>query len=237
MARTEQALREALSTKDHFLGMVSHELRTPMTMIRGLASVLRRNRDLDADSLEEVYRDLGDSSERLYRLIENMLVLARLEVGQAPVTELLLVDKLLNTTAGGLRGEMPHLNLQIRAVPSNTIVVANRQYFEQVLRNLVENAHKYSAAEAPVELEARIDGDAVRISVLDRGIGLKNHEEVFRPFEREAKAQQVAPGLGLGLAVCRTLIEAQGGRIWAEPREGGGAVFSFTLQRTKEHEG
>jgi signal transduction histidine kinase len=236
MARTEHLLRDALSTKDHFLGMVSHELRTPMTMIRGLSSVLRRNPDLGKDALKEVYRDLGDASERLYRLIENMLVLARLEVGQAPATELLLVDKLLSTTAERLRGEMPHLKLSMGPLPYGTIVACNRQYIEQVLRNLVENAHKYSKAEAPVELEATAEDDVVRFSVLDRGIGLKNPESVFQPVRRETTAEQTAPGLGLGLAVCRTLLEAQGGAIWAEQRPGGGSVFNFTLQRARELE-
>lgn len=236
MARTEQLLRDALSTKDHFLGMVSHELRTPMTMIRGLSSVLRRNPNIGEAGLTEVYRDLGDASERLYRLIENMLVLARLEVGQAPATELLLVDKLLITTAERLRGEMPHLRLQLGRIPYGAIVAGNRQYLEQVLRNLVENAHKYSHPGEPVELEATAEDDVVRFSVLDRGIGLKNPETVFQPFQREATAEQTAPGLGLGLAVCRTLLEAQGGTIWAEQREGGGSVFHFTLQRARDLE-
>jgi signal transduction histidine kinase len=235
MERTEQKLREALSTKDQFLGMVSHELRTPMTMIRGLASVLRRNR-VRRDVLHEVYQDLGDASERLYRLIENMLILARLEVGQTPKTELLLVDKLLGTTTARLTGEMPNLRLQVGPLPADVIILGIRQSLEQILRNLFENADKYSEPGSPVEFQVTVREDVVQFSILDRGMGLKNPEEIFQPFRRDSAAEQVAPGLGLGLAVCKMLLDAQGGKIWAEPRLGGGSAFHFTLNRAREED-
>jgi signal transduction histidine kinase/PAS domain-containing protein len=228
-ARTEQSLRKAIAVKDEFLGMVSHELRTPMTVIRGLSSVLNRNPDLSHEALEETYRDLRSESDRLYHLIENMLALARVEAGQRRSTELVLVDKVIESIVATLRAESPDMVLVVRPLPRHLVFQIVPQYLAQILHNLVENARKYSPPGSEIELGATEKGSWVEISVADRGIGIKDPGALFQPFGREDHAEKMASGMGLGLSVCRTLVEAQSGRIWAEQRPGGGSVFSFTL--------
>lgn len=229
--RTELALRKAITVKDEFLGLVSHELRTPLTVIRGLSSVLTRNPDLPRETLLETFKDLNVESERLYRLIENMLALARVQAGQSQPTELALVDKLMEASAAKLRGELPGLALELTPLPRGVILQLVPSYLDQILHNLVENAYKYGPRGSLVEVCTDAFDDRVEIHVADRGIGLTDTQSLFQPFQREERAERLASGLGLGLAVCRTLVEAQGGRIWAAPRDGGGSVFTFTLPR------
>jgi signal transduction histidine kinase len=230
-ARTEAALREALAVKDEFLGLVSHELRTPMTVIRGLSSVLNRHGDLAQADLDQTYSDLNVESERLHHLIENMLTLARVQAGRAPPLEPISINRLLEGWAETLRTDLEGLVLTLQPLPADETVLGVESHVEQVLHNLVENAYKYSPRGSPVQLSANCCEDSVQISVADQGIGVQDPSSLFQPFHREAKAEQVATGTGLGLAVCKTLVELQGGSIWAESREGGGTTFRFTLQR------
>jgi two-component system sensor histidine kinase KdpD len=115
--------------------------------------------------------------------------------------------------------------------PSDTIVSAIETYVEQILHNLLQNAAKYNKPGAPVEVSTIVEDDTVQIRVADRGMGVRDPEAVFQPFQREKDADKRASGLGLGLAVCKALVEAQGGRIWVEARAEGGSVFCFTLPR------
>ncbi|MGE0686345.1 MAG: ATP-binding protein [Dehalococcoidia bacterium] len=236
-ARTEQALRKAIAVKDEFLGLVSHELRTPMTVIRGLSSVLSRNPDLPRSTLLETFKDLNIESERLYRLIENMLALARVQAGQKQPTELALLDKLMQASAEKLRSDLPDLVLELTPLPRDVIVQLVPSYLDQILHNLVENAYKYSARGSTVEVCTDAFDDRVEIHVADRGVGVTDVESLFQPFQREEHAETLASGMGLGLAVCRTLVEAHGGRIWAAPRGGGGTVFTFSLPRQESGQG
>jgi signal transduction histidine kinase len=233
-ARTEKALREAVAAKDEFLGLVSHELRTPMTVIVGLASVLRRNQEIPPDELAQSYSDLGHQSERLHRLIENMLTLARVQAGRAPLLEPISINRFLKAYAATLCEEIPGLILRSNELSRNQTVLGVESHLEQILRNLVENAYKYSPRGAAIDLCIAEGEGCVQISVADRGIGLQDAEAIFKPFHREPGAEGVALGLGLGLAVCKTLVEAQGGRIWAESRPGGGTIFTFTLLEVQE---
>jgi signal transduction histidine kinase len=224
----EAALRDALALRNEFLGLVSHELRTPMTIIRGLASVLDRQ-ELEQEDLSAVYRDLRDESERLYWLIENMLRLARVEAGQRPDTDDLLLRRTLESIITRIERNYPSLDLRVEMPPSDIIVSAIETYVEQVLHNLLQNAAKYNRRSAPIDITTRLTGRMVEIRVADRGVGVKDVDAVFQPFQREERAEKRATGLGLGLAVCKALIEAQGGQIWVEQRAGGGSEFCFTL--------
>jgi len=114
---------------------------------------------------------------------------------------------------------------------ADTIVLAIETYLEQILHNLLQNAAKYNQQDAPVDISTVVSERMVEICVADRGIGVKDRDLVFQPFHREADADKRASGMGLGLAVCKALVEAQGGSIWVEEREGGGSIFCFTLPR------
>ncbi|MPZ48636.1 MAG: GAF domain-containing protein [Dehalococcoidia bacterium] len=233
-ARTERALRDALAAKDEFLGLVSHELRTPMTVILGLSSILRRNQAITPDELGQTYDDLGHESERLHRLIENMLTLARVQAGRVLLLEPISINRFLEAYADTLREEIPGLVLSLNGSLRDRTVLGVERHLEQILQNLVGNAVKYSPRGTAIDVCVSEGGGCVQISVADRGIGLQDAEAVFTPFHREQGADGVAMGLGLGLAVCKVLVEVQGGRIWAESREGGGSTFTFTLPGAQE---
>jgi signal transduction histidine kinase len=227
--RTERALRAALNARDEFLGLVSHELRTPLTVLRGMSSILNRNPDLARDKRKEIYLDLASEGARLHRIIENMLSLAKMQSGNGPAVEPINVNRFLDSCAKAFDKELPGLELEFSRLPGEQMVLGVERHLEQLLQNLVENAYKYSTRGSPIEIRATNTTDEVLISVADRGIGVRDPESIFKPFRRELEAERVAGGLGLGLAVCKMLVEFQGGRIWAEPRDGGGSVFTFSL--------
>ena len=117
-------------------------------------------------------------------------------------------------------------------------VEAEPTYLEQVLRNLLSNADKYSPPDAPIEVHARSDASSVTVSVLDRGAGLPPEELdlIFERFYRSDRTSRQAGGVGIGLTVCKRLIEAQAGQIWARARSGGGLEVGFTLPLYREKE-
>jgi K+-sensing histidine kinase KdpD len=132
-----------------------------------------------------MYSDLARESERLHRIIENMLALARVQAGQAPATELLLLDKMLEASSARLTQEMQGINLAVDSAPRDILVECVERYVEQILNNLVENARKYSPANSPIEVTAEVRSESVAISVSDRGMGVHDPEALFQPFWRE----------------------------------------------------
>jgi signal transduction histidine kinase len=228
MAETRERASDA---KDEFLGLVSHELKTPITTALGNAEILRTRGDrLDAESRQIALDDIHDSALRLNAIIENLLVLARLERGAALETEPLSLLRMTRTLADELLRTAPGRMVIVRG-DSNALALGGETYVEQVLRNLVGNAIKYSPEDAPVEVLVEAgDGMAV-LRVLDRGQGIdeSEREAIFQPFYRSERTATFAEGIGIGLSVCKRLIEAMGGQIWCEARDGGGTEFGFSL--------
>jgi signal transduction histidine kinase len=229
-SRTDD-LERANAAKDEFLGMISHELRTPITTIYGNAQILlARGGKLSDDERAGAIADIEAESGRLQRLVDDLLVLARLEGGHGAVLEPILPERAIARTvasymASGVRQVVALIE------PGLPAVRGEPTYFEQVLRNLFSNADKYSPPAAPIDVVARRVEDGVEVSVADRGPGIADEDidHVFAPFFRSQTTMHRASGAGVGLAVCRRLVEAQQGRIWAEPRPGGGTVVKFVL--------
>jgi len=235
--RIQEELRVANEAKDEFLGLVSHELRTPITTIYGGARLLRaRGANLDADSQREVIEDIEYEAERLHRIVEDLLVLARVELGQEVITEPILIQRVAEKTVTALSKSKPGRHIALNLPDDLPTVRASGIYLEQVLRNLVNNSDKYSPAEHTIELEARADDEEVVVSVMDRGPGLPSEELdlIFERFYRSSGTAKQAGGAGIGLTVCKRLLEAQNGRIWAESRPDGGLVVSFSLPLYRE---
>lgn len=225
-------LSRALAAKDEFLGLVSHELKTPITTIYGNAEVLRRRGDrLDDQSRAEAITDISQESERLHRIIDNLLVLARLERGQQLASEPVLVHRLAQRLIDEHRHRFPHRQITLQSDGDVGPIAGEPLYIEQVIRNLLSNAEKYSPPDLPIEVETRSDGHAVSLRVLDRGPGFpaEEAERIFTPFYRSSATAAHASGVGVGLAVCKRLIEAQQGEMWARPRPDGGADIGFSL--------
>lgn len=232
LKRTADELERANAAKDEFLGLVSHELKTPITTIYGNAQVLRnRGAQLDDASRQSALDDVVHESERLHRIIDNLLVLARLEQGQEVDSEPLLIRRIAARMAEEHRQHHPYREIRMESPPDAAPVTGQPLYLEQVIRNLLSNAEKYSPAGQPIDLHISRTDDALCFSVLDRGLGFsaEEGEKLFTPFYRSPTAVARASGVGIGLAVCKRLIEAQGGEMWARPREGGGADIGFSL--------
>ena len=234
--RVEEQLRLASEAKDEFLGMISHELRTPITTIYGGARLLRTREDeLDSASKSAVLADIEQETERLHRIVEDLLVLSRLELDDKIATEPVLLQRVLAKAAGSLRHRLRTVEVD---VPDDLEPIAAEQtYLEQVLRNLLSNADKYSPPGLPILMRAHRNGHGeVVVSVIDSGLGVsaEDVESIFERFFRSERTSKKVGGAGIGLTVCKRLIEAQSGRIWARPREEGGLEVSFALPLFKE---
>lgn len=229
----EAMLRRSNEAKDQFIGLVSHELRNPIGTISSAASILQRRGDaLSAAEREDLLRGISDDAGRLERRVSNMLLVARLEDPEADF-EPLLLQRLIPRVVELHRRRFPAREIVIQVDDDLPLVNGDASYFEQVLLNFLGNAEKYGHSTAPIEVEAREEDDGVRVAVLDRGEGIEPSvaEQLFQPFFRTDSARRKASGAGLGLAVCRRLVEMQHGRTWAAARPGGGSVFAFTLPR------
>jgi PAS domain S-box-containing protein len=234
MRRIQDELRKANAVKDEFLGLVSHELKTPITTILGNAELLmKRVSLLDEAERAGAVADIHDEASRLHAIIDNLLVLARLESGRTIEREPVLLQRLVARSAHWHVHRNPHRSVNVRYEGSLPPAQASVTYVEQVLSNMLSNAEKYSPPETPIGIEIRIDEPAteVLVSVCDEGFGIpaEEMERIFTPFYRSPRTAGRTQGFGIGLAVCRRLIEAQDGRMWAEPRAEGGTRFTFAL--------
>ena len=227
------AERRAHELRDAFIGVVSHELRTPITTIYGLSKMLRqRGETLDPAVRTRAIEDVEAEADRLHRLVEDLLVLSRAERGAVEIEgEPLGLPRILRRVIEAERGRLANRRLRLQVAEDLPLAVGEETYVEQVVRNLVTNAAKYSDPPAPIRIVAERAETEVAIRVLDEGIGIDPGEigRAFDLFFRSPTASKIASGAGIGLFVCRQLVEAMGGRIWVEPRPEGGTEVGFTL--------
>ena len=235
-ARLYSEARRANEAKDEFLGMMSHELRTPITVIHGGARVLRsRSGHLDEETREGLLDDIERESERLSRMLENLLALARAELDREVVLEPVLLQRLLPRLLSAM-GASSGREFRLEGGAGLPAVAAEPGYIEHIIRNLVGNAVKYSPPDAPIEVAIGSGEGAACVRVLDRGFGIAGDESsrIFERFYRSDRTSRLAGGAGLGLAVCKRLVEAMSGEIWALPREGVGLEVGFSLPTYQE---
>ena len=231
------AARQARAQREAFLGILSHELRTPITTIYAGSKVLARNEPIDGATWRDLATDISEEAERLFRLVEDLLVITRVERGALQLAnEPVLIQRVL---ASAIRVESSHwqtTRIAYDEPPDLPAVSGDATYVEQVIRNLLSNAAKYSPPRATVRVRLEERADEVVMRVLDRGHGFRSKEtdDLFELFYRSPATAAQASGAGIGLFVCRRLIHAMGGRIWARPRPGGGAEFGFALRRYVE---
>ena len=227
-----EALRGSNAVKDEFLGLVSHELRTPVTTIFGNAQLLRDRADsLGAEDQRTMVADIAEDSERLLAVIENLLLLTRLGSGTQPELEPQVLNHVLRRSVDSFVRRHEDRRVTFLGVARQMIVEADRTNIELLVENLLTNADKYSPAGADVDVVLVAKGREAHVLVLDRGIGLCEEDAaaLFAPFYRSETAKKKANGVGVGLAVCKRVIDSHGGRIWAKPRAGGGSEFGFAL--------
>ena len=224
------ALEASNAVKDEFLGLISHELRTPVTSIYGNA-VLLTSRLGGSQPEAGMIRDIGDDADRLLRIVENLLQLTRLGAGTKLDREPHVLDHVIRAAVDSRRRRHPERDIRLAIDRPSMIVQADSIALEMLVENLLSNADKYSPVGEPIDVEVGLDGSAAIVRILDRGIGIGPDiaEEVFTAFFRADQARRTAGGVGVGLAVCKRIVEAHDGRIWAGPRDGGGAAIGFNL--------
>ena len=231
-AEQAQVRAETERLRNSLLSSVSHDLRTPLASITGAASTLLENEaGLDAGTRRDLLESLHEEADRLNRLVQNLLEMTRLESGALQLqTEWHPVEEVVGAALGRFAKALARRAVSTRLAPELPLVPMDDVLIEQVLINLVDNVLKYTPAESPIELTAEDTGGAVQIEVADRGPGLRPGEErrIFEKFHR-GETGPTARGAGLGLAICRGIVHAHGGRIWAENRPGGGVSVRFTL--------
>lgn len=227
--RAEEALRAANAVKDEFLGLVSHELRTPVTTIFGNARLLQGNEGL-SERHGGMVADIATDAERLLGLVENLLLMTRAATDQRIDLEPQVLGHAIRRIVDIFRRHHPEREVRLDAQADETIVEGDQGYLELLVGNLLANADKYSPNREPIEVVVRRVGREARVTVRDRGIGVpENVDRLFTAFYRTDAARRLAGGLGIGLSASKHVAELLGGRIWANPRDGGGSEFGFAL--------
>jgi two-component system sensor histidine kinase KdpD len=232
LARDLRLQAETERTRSALLSSVSHDLRTPLAVITGAATSLRDgSRTLSERTREELADTIAEEALRLNRLIGNLLDMTRLESGTlAPRREWNSLEEVVGAALARLGPALRGRPVRLSLPADLPLVRLDGVLFEQLVRNLVENANKYSPPGLPIELAAGIQGDEVRLDVGDHGPGFASGDEqrVFEKFYRGANAAG-QPGAGLGLAICEAIARAHGGTVTAANRAGGGAMFTVWL--------
>jgi two-component system sensor histidine kinase KdpD len=223
-ARTEE-MRSSL------LSAVSHDLRTPLAAITGAATTLRdRAASVEPAQGRELLETICEEAERLERLVVNLLDMTRLESGTIEVKrEWVPLEEIVGSALSRLEPQLAARTVRTELPADLPLLSVDPVLLGQVFVNLLENAVKHTPADSPIEIAARARAGDVEIEVADRGPGLPAGVEaqVFEKFFRARR--EAGSGVGLGLAICRGVVEAHRGRIVAEQRPGGGATFRITL--------
>jgi signal transduction histidine kinase len=229
-------LQELDRLKDDFISTVSHELRTPLTSVRSLSEILHTNPNIDSDQIEKFTGIIIKESDRLIRLISQVLDYEKIESAQITwsVTSLNLEEVIKDAiTSTRQLIDDKNINLNLDIEPYIPTVSGDRDRLVQVMVNLISNAVKFCQVDRghiAVHLQAKSDHLLVR--VIDNGIGIKpeNINRVFEPFHQVKNPTRGRPmGTGIGLTITKRIIDFHHGRIWAESTPGKGATFSFTL--------
>jgi PAS domain S-box-containing protein len=226
--------RELDQMKSQLLSTVSHELRTPLASIKGFATtLLRKDVHWDEESRREFLSIIDEESDRLSELIGNLLDMSRIEAGTLSV-ELEPTDlrPIVAETVAEFQVMTRDHQLQADMPASLPVVSADPRRMRQVVRNLVDNAVKYSPEGGPITVKLQVAGDSLEIAVSDQGLGIEagDLERIFdRFYQVDSASTRKVGGSGLGLSICKAIVDAHNGRIWAESEPGIGSCFWVAL--------
>ncbi len=218
---------ESERLRNSLLTAISHDLRTPLTALVGLTESLHFAED--RRRLRQGIDEICDEAARLSRLVDNLLDMARLQTGAVKLhLEWQSVEEVVGCALYSLRLALQRHRIETDIPAQLPLVRCDAALIERVLANLLENAAKYVPAGGRIRIAAAVVDDHLEISVDDDGPGVDSGIPIFEKFSR-GDAESAIPGVGLGLAICRSIVEAHGGRIWQQAAADGGACFRFTL--------
>lgn len=231
---TDEQLPAALA--DELFSTLGHELRGPLTTIKGASrTLLRHAAALDPAASRQLLLDIDQEADRLHRLVDNLLELARAGVGpNALKSEPTALDVLIRRVVADATPRAGDRRLRVRVAADLPRPSVDPVRIEQVIRNLVDNAIKFSPPTGTIDIAATVHGNTIGVTVKDEGPGVapEYHRRVFERFFRVEPHSSGVAGAGLGLAICKRFVELHGGRIELDSRPGYGAAFRFTLPLT-----
>lgn len=231
--------REQEEQRSTFISVISHELQTPIAIIKGYASTLARtDTTLEPEALRTRLTAIEEEADRLNKLVGNLLYASRIQSGGLQM-EIAPFDvaSLVETVVRRLQARSPEVTVTLDIPPNLPTAMADRDRIEEVLQNLLDNAIKYSPRQRTISVACRATGEEVIVRVSDAGMGiaLREQEHIFDRFERVQNTMtRTIPGVGLGLYICRAIVEAHGGRISVESALHEGSTFSFSLPREEK---
>lgn len=233
LARANNELKKLDQIRSEFVSLVSHQIRGPLTNMSGAMERMRTGCGSINTTCNRMFAILNTQVERLDRLVRDVLNAARIESGdlvlhREPHSILPILKQAIDQTQARLSNRV----ISLPTKPGLPLIYVDRDRITEIFANLLDNADKYSPPGEKVEVDIYADQENVTISVRDYGNGIypDDKHRLFDKFYRaDGSDSQAAYGYGLGLYVCRLLVEAQGGRIWAQNHPNRGAVFSFTL--------
>jgi two-component system sensor histidine kinase KdpD len=217
--------------RNSLLAALSHDLRTPLTVLVGLAESLALTKPPLSPEQLETTDAIQDEARRMSTLVGNLLDMARIESGEVKLNlEWQPFEEVVGASLNAARSMLKQHTVEVHLPRDLPLVRIDALLIERVLVNLLENASKYTPPGSTVTLSAEVVADQLSISVSDDGPGLPpgREEAVFQKFTR-GERESATPGVGLGLTICRAIVESHQGKIVATNRPGGGAKFTFTL--------
>ncbi|MBC7995079.1 MAG: DUF4118 domain-containing protein, partial [Rhizobacter sp.] len=233
VAQSTTLQMESERLRNSLLAAISHDLRTPLAALVGMADSLALVQPTPTGAQGEIITSMREAALRMNSLVNNLLDMARLQSGPVQLNrQWQPLEELVGSAIKAMSGSLDPTRLRVSLPEDLPLLNIDAVLLERVLCNLLENAAKYTPAGSPIEISATTSSSQVTVRVEDHGPGLpKGREEaLFQMFERGRK-ESAAPGVGLGLAICRAIVQAHGGTIRGETRPGGGARFSFDLPR------
>ncbi len=231
--------RQQEEQRSTFISVISHELQTPIAIIKGYASTLARtDTTFELTTLRTRLHAIEDEADRLNKLVANLLYASRIQAGGilmdiAPLD----LPPLIASMTRRLQAKSPEVEVTLNIPEHLPPVMADRDRIEEVLQNLLDNAVKYSPRHRALTVTCRATSDEATVSISDAGMGisLRDQEHIFDRFQRADDSNSKAlPGAGLGLYICRAIVEAHGGHIWVESTLRQGSTFSFSLPREEK---
>jgi signal transduction histidine kinase len=231
-----EAQAEANRLKDEFLAIISHQLLTPITSIRAAADLLTASPVKGGKAADRLISSIARNTQRLQSLVEELLELTRLQRGEASLWRetwdlKTIVEEGVAAIEPLARGK--EQVLEVETPPSSCPVLADRGRLEQVLMNLLSNACKFTPRHGHITVALQDKGREYLVSVADDGPGipLAEQSQIFERFYSNSRRPGEKAGVGLGLAIAKTVVELHGGRIWVKSQGGRGSTFFFTLSK------
>lgn len=241
LSRANERLRELDKTKSEFISVAAHQLRTPLSAVKWIFSMLLEDAHSPlSDEQKSLVRKGFESNERMIRLINDLLTVSRIEAGKFRYQFFpLRLSDIVASVIEDFKGPASDRNIELVYVEPEAdlpIALLDPEKMRSALQNLIENAVKYTLAGGTVTVRLDREGESVRCSVSDTGIGIAKADQpkMFSRFFRSASAMKIeTDGSGLGLFITRTIVERHGGRVWFETEEGKGTTFFFTIPNMK----